>query len=211
MKNETQTSVKNSSQILIGTMKMYVKKIGNFFLDFLPSFERTIQTTGVTIDGLAYYADVLRGWINAVDPDNQKEKRKFIFRRDPRNISEVWFFDPEIKNYFKVPLADQSIPPFSIWEHKKIQELKKETGEYLKDYELGQALAKLRERVQEASTKTRRARRSHQRSTQHRQSVNPASIQGKKPQQESTISEQQLESVYGLLPLDELENDEDIS
>ncbi|MFP0383683.1 Mu transposase C-terminal domain-containing protein [Acinetobacter baumannii] len=183
----------------------------NFFLDFLPSFERTIQTTGVTIDGLAYYADVLRGWINAVDPDNQKEKRKFIFRRDPRNISEIWFFDPEIKNYFKVPLADQSIPPFSIWEHKKIQELKKETGEYLKDHELGQALAKLRERVQEASTKTRRARRSHQRSTQHLQSVNPASIQGKKPQQNSMILEQQLESVYGLLPLDELENDEDIS
>ncbi|MEK5761118.1 transposase, partial [Acinetobacter variabilis] len=77
--------------------------------------------------------------------------------------------------------------------------------------ELGQALAKLRERVQEASTKTRRARRSHQRSTQHQQSVNPASIQGKKPQQESTILEQQLENVYGLLPLDELENDEDIS
>ncbi len=90
-----------------------------FSLIFLPSFERTIQTTGVTIDGLSYYSDVLRGWINSVDPDNHKEKRKFIFRRDPRNISEIWFFDPEIKNYFKVPLADQSIPPFSIWEHKK--------------------------------------------------------------------------------------------
>lgn len=38
MKNETQTSVKNSSQILIGTMKMYVKKIGNFLLDFLCIF-----------------------------------------------------------------------------------------------------------------------------------------------------------------------------
>ena len=46
-------------------------------------------------------------------------------------------FDPEIKNYFKVPLVDQSIPPFSIWEHKKIpQEPEKETGEYLKDHEL---------------------------------------------------------------------------
>ena len=89
--------------------------------------------------------------------------------------------------------------------------MKKETGEYLKDHELGQALANLRERVQEASTKTRRARRSYQRSTHHQQSINPASIQDKKSQQESTVMEQQLENLYGLLPLDELENDEDIS
>lgn len=89
--------------------------------------------------------------------------------------------------------------------------MKKETGEYLKDHELGQALAKLRERVQEASIKTRRARRTYQRNTQHQQRINPASIQDKKSQYESTVMDQQFESLYGLLPLDEVENDEDIS
>ncbi|WP_051690694.1 DDE-type integrase/transposase/recombinase, partial [Acidithiobacillus thiooxidans] len=48
-------------------------------LDFLPMFRRTIQADGVSIDGLTYYADVIRQWINADDPDKPGTKRQFIF------------------------------------------------------------------------------------------------------------------------------------
>ncbi|MFP3441182.1 Mu transposase C-terminal domain-containing protein, partial [Pantoea sp. SIMBA_133] len=55
-------------------------------LDFLPSFQRTIQTFGVTIDGINYYDEALRPWINAKDPDMPDKKRTFVFRRDPRDL-----------------------------------------------------------------------------------------------------------------------------
>ena len=48
-------------------------------LDFLPSFQRTVQKFGVTIDGLTYYSEAVRPWLNAKEPEQPSEKRKFIF------------------------------------------------------------------------------------------------------------------------------------
>ncbi|WP_234912418.1 Mu transposase C-terminal domain-containing protein, partial [Vibrio anguillarum] len=59
-------------------------------LNFLPFEERTIQAYGVQIDNVHYYHDVLRIWINSTVEGNSKQKRKFIFRRDPRDISTIW-------------------------------------------------------------------------------------------------------------------------
>ena len=53
-------------------------------LDFTPYVERTIQDYGVVIDEIHYYHDVLRRWIGAKD-GSSKRKRKFLFRRDPRD------------------------------------------------------------------------------------------------------------------------------
>jgi putative transposase len=55
-----------------------------FRLDFLPFVERTLQPYGVSIDGIRYYGDVLRGFIGATQDGR---KRSFVFRRDPRDIS----------------------------------------------------------------------------------------------------------------------------
>ncbi|BBB58332.1 transposase [Undibacterium sp. KW1] len=97
-------------------------------LDFLPNFKRTIQTYGVAIDGLRYYADVLRTWINASDPNDHSKKREFIFRRDPRDISAVWFYDPDLKQYFKVPFANQALPSMSIWEYNQASDAARKEG-----------------------------------------------------------------------------------
>ncbi len=70
-------------------------------LDFTPWVERTVQEYGVLIDGIHYYADTLRPYIHAVDPNNSKLKRKFIFARDPRDISTIHFFDPHTRNYVR--------------------------------------------------------------------------------------------------------------
>ena len=60
-------------------------------LDFMPFVQRTISNEGVLIENVHYYHDVLRHWINTTEPTNKKLSRKFVFRRDPRNISTVWF------------------------------------------------------------------------------------------------------------------------
>lgn len=86
-------------------------------LDFMPFEERTIQEYGVLIGHVTYYHDVLRKFIHS-KIDNIK--RKFIFRRDPRDISIVHFYDPELKEYFDIPYRDTSLPSISIWEFNDV-------------------------------------------------------------------------------------------
>jgi putative transposase len=144
-------------------------------LDFLPSFRRTIQTFGVTIDDMNYYAEALRPWINAEDPNMLGTKRKFIFRRDPRDISVIWFFDPTLKQYFKIPFANQSLPSVSVWEYQQVRDqLKKEGLKSVNDPQILRALTELRTKVEDAKEKTKKARRQSQRRKEHEKKVSPA-------------------------------------
>ena len=40
--------------------------------------------------------------MNAPDPDHPTEKRKFIIKHHPRYPRNVWFLDPELKQYQKL-------------------------------------------------------------------------------------------------------------
>lgn len=94
-------------------------------IDFMPIIERTIQEYGVIIDHITYYHDILRNYIHSKDKDGKK--RKYIFRRDPRDISEIYFYDPETKEYYNIPYRDTSLPAISIWEFNDVvRDLKKE-------------------------------------------------------------------------------------
>lgn len=99
-------------------------------LDFMPYVERSIQEYGVVIDHIYYYDDILRPYIHSLD-DNKK--RKYIFKRDPRDISVVFFYDPLQDSYFEIPYRNTSLPPISIWEQrdilKKLQENRKNINE----------------------------------------------------------------------------------
>lgn len=142
-------------------------------LDFLPHFRRTVQTFGVTIDGLTYYAEALRPWINAQDQETKK-KRALVFRRDPRDVSSIWFFDPVLKSYFKIPLADQALPSMSVWEYQQAREqLKREGIASVDEHQILRAITELRSRVDAASAKTKAARRQAQRRKEHAKNVSP--------------------------------------
>jgi putative transposase len=144
-------------------------------MDFLPSFERTVQTFGVTIDGMTYYAEALRPWISSNDPENPGQKREFIFRRDPRDISAIWFRDPNLKQYFKIPFADQSLPAVSIWEYNQAREmLKREGNKSVNEHQILHAITELRTRVDDAKEKTKKARRMSQRRKEHEKMISPA-------------------------------------
>lgn len=159
-------------------------------LDFLPSFRRTVQTFGVTIDGMTYYADMLRQWINAEDPEMRGKKREFIFRRDPRDISTVWFFDPDLKQYFKVPFADQALPSISIWEYQQAREmLKREGKKSINEHQILHAITELRSKVDESKEKTKKARRLSQRRKEHEKNISPAAPFPSQPARITTASQ----------------------
>lgn len=89
-------------------------------LNFMPFVERTIQKSGVQIDHMFYYDEILRQYINSEEDGYLPKKKKFIFRRDPRDISKIYFFDPNLKDYFEIPYKDLTHPPMSIWVYKEI-------------------------------------------------------------------------------------------
>ena len=144
-------------------------------LDFLPSFRRTVQTFGVTIDGMSYYAESLRSWINMEDPERQGKKKELIFRRDPRDISVIYFWDPSLREYFDIPFADQKLPSMSIWEYNQAKErLRKEGSGSSNAAQVLRAITELRNKVDESKEKTKKARRQAQRRKEHEKKISPA-------------------------------------
>lgn len=138
-------------------------------LDFLPFEERTVQPYGIVIDDVHYWDEVLTPWINAVDPDEPRRKRKFIVRRDPRLISPVWFWDPEVERYFEIPYRDTTRPPLSLWELRAARQLLVDEGrEHIDEVALFEAAARLERRIEEAKAATKRARRQAHRQEQTR-------------------------------------------
>jgi putative transposase len=134
-------------------------------LDFMPSEERTVQPYGLQIDEIQYYAPELDPHINAMDPENNKRKRLFTVRRDPRDISKVYFFDPTDKRYCVIPYRDIGHPAMSLYELKEVRRRLLEEGVQNVDERLiFEALDKMRTRVAEAAHKSKSARRQAQRS-----------------------------------------------
>ena len=132
-------------------------------LDFMPFVERTVQDYGVVIDEVHYYHDVLRRWIGAKDPAYPKRKRKFVFRRDPRDISAIWFHDPELGTYFSIPYRDTSHPAISIWELREAERVVKQAGKPVDERALFEAYERMREIEAQAQAKTKAVRRAQQR------------------------------------------------
>ena len=131
-----------------------------FKMDFLPYVERTVQQHGIRINGINYYHDVLKTWIHAKDDELRKYKQKFIIRYDPRDISKVYFFDPELKRYFEISYRNISAPRMTLWELREVQRVLKERG--LENYDeesIFIAYAKLRELEKESMEKTKKERR----------------------------------------------------
>jgi putative transposase len=129
-------------------------------LDFMPFFERSVQQYGIQIDCINYYDPVLDPYINSVDPTNPKARRSFIVRRDPRDISKIYFFDPIAKSYYPIPYRDVGHPAMSVWELKEVQRLLKEQGRRdVDEHSIFEALGRMRDVVEKSQHKSKAARR----------------------------------------------------
>ncbi|MDY3306782.1 transposase family protein [Psychrobacter sanguinis] len=141
-------------------------------LDFMPSIERTIQRNGVTIDGIQYYNASLNNYINATENEgsNSKTKRKFTFRQDPRDISNIWFYDPALKHYFNIPLANQALPAMSLWEYKTLKNKVREQSGTVNEALIYQAWEDMQSLVESSQQATKSLRRQEQRRKSHKKS-----------------------------------------
>lgn len=137
-------------------------------IDLMPFEERTVQEYGVVINELHYYHDVLRPWVNAMDPEHPKLKRKFRFRYDPRDISQLYFYEPQAGRYYAIPYRDSGLPPISIWEWRDARKKAAELGMNTFDEREVFALINRQREIEEAAAqKSKAARRAQQRRVQH--------------------------------------------
>lgn len=97
-------------------------------LDFMPIKKRTVQTYGVRIGCIDYWDDVLRRYMHSREGETGDKKRQFIFKLDPRNISYIYFFDPDTSQYHKIPYANNAAPPMSLWEYNEVRKRRKASG-----------------------------------------------------------------------------------
>jgi putative transposase len=135
-------------------------------MDFMPYVERSVKPYGLVVDQVTYYADVLRRWINTDGPYHKCQK--FIVRRDPRDISVVYFYDPEISRHFPIPYRNTAHPSISVWELRDIRRRLKEQGRSgVHEDLIFETYARMREMEAQAKRSTRSARRGQQRRRDH--------------------------------------------
>lgn len=94
-------------------------------LDLLPFDERTVQRDGITWDKITYISEALVPWIKASEG---RVRKKFKVRRDPRDVTCVWFLDPTSGVYHRVPEETRQMKPISIWDHRLADSLKQKRG-----------------------------------------------------------------------------------
>lgn len=134
-------------------------------LDLMPFETRTVQHYGIVWDHIEYQHDLLRQWINAPDPDHPKHKRKFLCRRDPRDISVIWFYDPEVRQYYTIPYRNTSHPAISIWEYREAERraVEERPDIPVDETRIFDAYERMREIEEQAKRTTKKARRNNER------------------------------------------------
>lgn len=109
-------------------------------LDFLPMDTRVVSPTGVRMNKADYYHEALNRWINATDPEHPTEKRKFVCKYHPSRKRELWFLDPELKQYIKLdrypfyaPVEGDEDSFVGVEEYMAIEVRKHHEGDQMED------------------------------------------------------------------------------
>lgn len=138
-------------------------------MDFTPYFTKTVQNYGIRLNNIHYNSVELKRFIDAIDPKTGK-KRRFIVRRDPRDISVLYFYNPDSGQYIPVPYRKRSHPKISLFELRLAQARLKELGKLDKatEDEIFRAHAELKAIEESARKETKKARRNNERKKVHR-------------------------------------------
>ncbi len=107
-----------------GILPPIIDDLDNIKISLLPTYYRTVQKDGISLDGITYYSDVLRHWIGVADDTKNKIQHKI--KRDPLNIQKIYFYDPEIKEYFDVPYRKIYAPVMTLWDLYAVKRYLKE-------------------------------------------------------------------------------------
>jgi len=151
------------------------------YVNLLPKQERTIQKYGIQIDQISYYSEVLNAWIDSYEIiRGHKVKRKFIIRRDPRDISNIWFFDPNVKRYYMVPYRNSRFPKVSLWEYRAAKKhLNSTNNKNYNENEVFEALERLRQIAFESKNKTKTHRKTIDRISKFNKTIEQQTVRQK--------------------------------
>jgi putative transposase len=120
--------------------------------DFLPFEERVIRRDGVRMFGVVYQDGALA---HLVDHGPGKLRVKY----DPRDLSAV-FVELPAGDHVRVPYADISRQPITLWEHREaIRRLRAEGRRSVDEHAIFDAVAEQRRVLLEAQSRSKAARR----------------------------------------------------
>jgi putative transposase len=123
-----------------------------FLRDFLPFEERIVRRDGIRLFGIAYQDG---GLAHLVDHGPGKLRVKY----DPRDLSAV-FVELLTGDHVRVPYADLSRQPITLWEHREAtQRLRREGRRTVDEHAIFTAVAEQRRLLLEAQERSKSARR----------------------------------------------------
>jgi len=127
-----------------------------FYLDFLPFRQRLVQRNGISLFGITYSDGIISTLLT-------RPRQKFIVRYDPRDMSQIYLRDPD-GTYWPVPYSDRRLPPVTLSEVKAASRRLRASGEkHVTQARLFASMDEQRELIEQARTKTKLARRAHER------------------------------------------------
>ncbi|AYV45189.1 hypothetical protein CFHF_03740 [Caulobacter flavus] len=133
-------------------------------IELLPFKELTLQAYGVRWERVSYDSDELVALRHRY---MRHPGGKFTVRRDPRDISRAFVWDPDNKRYLTVPYRHSQGLPMSQWEFRAVRtELKEQGRRSYTELEIFDACKERRERLarlEEAGKLTRTTQRQNQR------------------------------------------------
>ena len=175
----------------------------------MPFEMRTVQEYGIVIDELHYYHESLQRWIHAMDPKDIKRKRKFICRHDSRNLSKLYFYEPDTQSYIEIPFRDLTRPPISIWELRAAKKKLQEEGyaEINEDL-IFNALKKMNAIIESEKNKTKSARKMQARQKNWENAAKHTTKQAPHSEHEAILGNTMpMDDIFSglILPFDDIE------
>ena len=150
------------------------------------------QTERAEEDTVAFTVENRIAWVKYNRPEKRNCMSPKLNRQMMRVLDELEFREDvgvlvltgegdafsagmDLQEYFRVPVADQSIPSMSVWEFNKVKDVLRKEGAASED-KVGilRVLNDLRSQVAEAEARTKKARRMAQRRREHEKGISPA-------------------------------------
>lgn len=151
---------------------------GRLHIDFLPVFERGVNRQGVSIDNVWYYDPAIAPYIDSKPDQHSLPNGKFVFRRDPRKISPIYFWDNRLGKHVPIHYANRTRPVISLWELKAAQKRLKDEGiANVDEDKLMKAHLRRQEMIEAADAATRARKKDIRRDIERRKATERAAAQ----------------------------------
>lgn len=126
-----------------------------FTISFLPLLQRKLRRDGLHLFNIRYWDNVL--------PSITQLGTPIIVRYDPRNLSKVYVMGPD-QHYYPISYADLSLPPITLSEQRAaLATLRNRSDNPPSEAAIFQAVTAQRALIEQATAKTKAARRQSQR------------------------------------------------